>query len=818
MGLVSNDNKSGFALLKVNGAIKLYQFFLIIRPGFQPVCSLTLIDTGSNPLSAQTSLTFINTDVVLAYQPGNKIYRYTVGETSHDDLTLSGSGYLGSTDAPKAHAVFYQAPFVFFLVPDSNTYKIYQFTYTTADPFLIEKESLTMSNSSNAPSTSCINLNVQFSSQGAFFIFTSETGLYTIKQKPIPGWQNYTYILSNPLVSYSAAPIIKDLFPSNSNATSSVFIDNPRYPSYKAYYLYQNQYKAVDPNFSTTTTVSNPAYYFELMTPSKNKQIFVKKANGSNNSSSFLTIGTTSKTFSNIGNIDSSDSILKIQASETHVYFLFDDQLHALPVNFSSFNLISSSLSNEIIDFAVVHDHQIYVSKKNNSQFSILKGSFNGSGFSSFSAISLHDFSHSIPPNLTIDENGVLWVTQKSSSTFLKCNYYIDSSNKGSFDFKFSLDSNQSFDPLTLSYGEDKLFFTDGAFVYELAYDFIKPVNQAQLSLRSHSHGIVVNNVYGEFFSEKIAFPESSPVFMSNRDKVEYYLYQSTIDLNDDTANGARIFPISTIKASPISITGLAYDHYYFGIETVDDWGERSINGNDFDDQHTLPPCVSTLVVNYISPNVILTWQYKDRAQFDFKIVTDNKTDDTVRLGAAFSRPTFVIGNNTHIIDEDNGINTYRLSQAYPSELVDSTVFGIYARDNNLNLNSDHYMHIQGEYVPGLPEIPLPIPIPFTELEEEDNKPKRIYNYPNPFYLSTGTTIVYTLDESADADLIIFDMSGYQLTRVSFLSGQNGAKAGENRVLVDQQILPSRLSSGIYFYQIMSNQTVLNYGSMVLYP
>jgi hypothetical protein len=79
--------------------------------------------------------------------------------------------------------------------------------------------------------------------------------------------------------------------------------------------------------------------------------------------------------------------------------------------------------------------------------------------------------------------------------------------------------------------------------------------------------------------------------------------------------------------------------------------------------------------------------------------------------------------------------------------------------------------------------------------------------FPSPFSPSRHNEIViqYTLSEDADIDLIIISSNGEIIKKMSFQSGEEGAKGDLNKVVWDgQRDFGAPLANGIYLGLIMS--------------
>lgn len=94
----------------------------------------------------------------------------------------------------------------------------------------------------------------------------------------------------------------------------------------------------------------------------------------------------------------------------------------------------------------------------------------------------------------------------------------------------------------------------------------------------------------------------------------------------------------------------------------------------------------------------------------------------------------------------------------------------------------------------------------------------RPLNYPNPFVMSTGTSIVYFLNSSATIDLHIYTAYGSQVYQQTFDSGSQGGQAGPNEVPVNQDLVGDSWPSGVYFYLLMNDGEVVGKGKLALRP
>jgi len=95
----------------------------------------------------------------------------------------------------------------------------------------------------------------------------------------------------------------------------------------------------------------------------------------------------------------------------------------------------------------------------------------------------------------------------------------------------------------------------------------------------------------------------------------------------------------------------------------------------------------------------------------------------------------------------------------------------------------------------------------------------RPLNYPNPFNPNSGTAtkIQYTLSVNAPINLIIFDITGHQVKRLNFSSGENGGRAGVNHVTWDGRAITGNITgNGMYIFEIISDNRLIGSGKMVI--
>jgi len=83
------------------------------------------------------------------------------------------------------------------------------------------------------------------------------------------------------------------------------------------------------------------------------------------------------------------------------------------------------------------------------------------------------------------------------------------------------------------------------------------------------------------------------------------------------------------------------------------------------------------------------------------------------------------------------------------------------------------------------------------------NKNYKMYNYPNPF--NPSTTIQYELPKESDVTIKLFDLLGKEIATV--LRGKK--RGGKHTVVVDFN--KYKLSTGIYFYTLLTNDAVITH-------
>ena len=92
-------------------------------------------------------------------------------------------------------------------------------------------------------------------------------------------------------------------------------------------------------------------------------------------------------------------------------------------------------------------------------------------------------------------------------------------------------------------------------------------------------------------------------------------------------------------------------------------------------------------------------------------------------------------------------------------------------------------------------------------------------NYPNPFKPMSGqsTRIQYTLTADAPVTLIIYDITGHEVKRFNFSSGENGGRANINSVFWDGKSLFGQYSgNAMYIYKVIHKDRVLGTGKLVI--
>lgn len=123
--------------------------------------------------------------------------------------------------------------------------------------------------------------------------------------------------------------------------------------------------------------------------------------------------------------------------------------------------------------------------------------------------------------------------------------------------------------------------------------------------------------------------------------------------------------------------------------------------------------------------------------------------------------------------------------------------------------------------------IPSKNPVTISSNEEnistEENEPLigPVYNYPNPFTLEEGTTIGYKLREDTDLAIHIYNIFGKKIWSKKLKAGIDEGAIGSkyNKVVFNRSTIDNyELPSGIYFYIILSDNSVLAKGKMAIKP
>jgi len=94
-----------------------------------------------------------------------------------------------------------------------------------------------------------------------------------------------------------------------------------------------------------------------------------------------------------------------------------------------------------------------------------------------------------------------------------------------------------------------------------------------------------------------------------------------------------------------------------------------------------------------------------------------------------------------------------------------------------------------------------------------------VLNYPNPFKPLSGksTTIAYNLSINATVSIIIYDITGHEVHRATYHSGDDGGRAGINSVSWNgKDLFEDVVGNGMYVYKIVSGNKVIAIGKLVV--
>ena len=93
-------------------------------------------------------------------------------------------------------------------------------------------------------------------------------------------------------------------------------------------------------------------------------------------------------------------------------------------------------------------------------------------------------------------------------------------------------------------------------------------------------------------------------------------------------------------------------------------------------------------------------------------------------------------------------------------------------------------------------------------------------NYPNPFDpgVAGGTTLIsYMLSKPANLTLSIHDMFGTPVTKLNFIAGANGGRAGYNAVPWNGKSDAGQVvGNGIYIYLLIADGKVIAKGKLMV--
>ncbi|MSR89168.1 MAG: T9SS type A sorting domain-containing protein [Candidatus Margulisbacteria bacterium] len=98
------------------------------------------------------------------------------------------------------------------------------------------------------------------------------------------------------------------------------------------------------------------------------------------------------------------------------------------------------------------------------------------------------------------------------------------------------------------------------------------------------------------------------------------------------------------------------------------------------------------------------------------------------------------------------------------------------------------------------------------------------YFFPNPFYMESGSTLGYELNQDMDIQLRIYNMAGYEIFQSNYLAGTMGGLGNANhqfynKIHFDQSSFRGHdLSSGIYLFVLINNNKVIQKGKFAVKP
>ncbi len=95
----------------------------------------------------------------------------------------------------------------------------------------------------------------------------------------------------------------------------------------------------------------------------------------------------------------------------------------------------------------------------------------------------------------------------------------------------------------------------------------------------------------------------------------------------------------------------------------------------------------------------------------------------------------------------------------------------------------------------------------------------QILNYPNPFKLSQGTELGFTLSKASDLTLTIFNRFGVKLASIDIPRGSEGGSAKYNKLKINASTFNNNLMpAGPYFYTLSSPTKTIGKGVFIIRP
>mgnify|MGYP003330732617 CR=1 FL=1 len=149
----------------------------------------------------------------------------------------------------------------------------------------------------------------------------------------------------------------------------------------------------------------------------------------------------------------------------------------------------------------------------------------------------------------------------------------------------------------------------------------------------------------------------------------------------------------------------------------------------------------------------------------------------------------------------------YALKTQFDTSTITLSPQSFYLKKYQLRLSSPHI--IVNRTPPGTEIV--------TQTDTDNTLSVPLMNYPNPFRLETGTEFGYELPYDMDIEMKVFNLLGQEIWSKKVTAGHTYAE-GNNVYNKMPFTINEALASGVYFYVLIGNGSVIGKNKMAILP